>query len=153
MRVESDFLIRHRVNFIRIPKYQIRRLCRFQSQDPHPHARRSKKNYLHPSLVFATIKIMNSPKTSLANPKGSKAESPSVVRWSAVTRRPEHQENNKQRHRSAKCSSTNMRRIPFTREQWQPRYLPSFLSKQVTSPRHQARARRVARACHRKDFF
>jgi hypothetical protein len=29
-------------------------------------------------------------------PKRSKAESPSVVRWSAVTRRPEPQENNKQ---------------------------------------------------------
>jgi len=85
-----------------------------------------------------------------SQPRRQKAESPSVETWSAVTLGPESQKQQ---------TKTPLRQvfinkhapIPFTREQWQPRYLPSFCQT-VTSPRHPARARSIARACHHEDF-
>lgn len=100
-----------------------------------PPCATKQKDYLHPSLVFATIKIKRQPRTSLATQKAKKQNPPSVVRWSAVTRRPEPQENNnKQDTTPPNVHQQTLRRIPFTREQWQPRYLPSFLSNSNKAP-------------------
>ena len=130
----------------------------FKSQDPHPHARRSKKNYLHPSLVFATIIIIKEkeqPKSIPSQPSRAKSRNrrPLYV-WSAVAHEPEFQKRQTTNKTPLRQMFINKHApIPFTREQWQPRYLPSFLSNSNKAPRHQARASHIARACHHKRFF
>lgn len=112
----TSLYIYHRVNFVEYPKYQMRQLCRFfNPRIPSPMRDKAKKDYLHPSLVFATIIVIKKKRTQNIprNPEGKKQKSPSVVRlvsrdpW-ARTRKNQQQT----RHHSAKCSSTNMRRFP-----------------------------------------
>ena len=116
----------------------MRRLCRFSIPGSHPpNARRSKKRITcTPSLVFATIIIIRkeNPKAFRRNPAGQKAEiaRPLYV-WSAVTRGSQkRQTTNKTPLRQMFINKHAP--VPFTREQWQPRYLPSFLSNSNKPP-------------------
>jgi hypothetical protein len=57
--MKSDLVPLNHINFVRIPKYQNKAptFVVFQSQESHPmRDEKQKENYLHPSLVFATIK-------------------------------------------------------------------------------------------------
>lgn len=110
----------------------------FQSQDPIPPMRDEAKKELPatPSLVFATIIIIRkeNPKAFRRNPAGQKAEiaRPLYV-WSAVTRGSQkRQTTNKTPLRQMFINKHAP--VPFTREQWQPRYLPSFLSNSNKAP-------------------
>ena len=154
----TSLYIHHRVKFV-VSNTQISNaptLSFFNPRIPNPPcATKAKKITCTHHLVFATIKINKETQNIPRNPAGQKAEI--AVRCTSGQPWPMSQ-NSKEDKQQTKTPLRQMfinkhAPIPFTREQWQPRYLPSFLSNSNKAPRHQARASHIARACHHTRFF